>query len=107
MIVGWEQEGKNGRKNAHIIKISYGYDPPCRPQCNAACIVSHCLCLERYGLEYDRKKRQERLETATKSLKTAIVKENMREFRAEQEREQQRRRREYGKVGQHCILEEI
>ena len=57
------------------------------------------MCAERYGLEYDRKKRQERLETATKSLKTAIVKENMREFRAEQEREQQRRRREYGKVG--------
>ena len=62
-------------------------------------MVFHCLCPERYGLEYDRKKRQERLETATKSLKTAIVKENMREFRAEQEREQQRRRREYGKVG--------
>merc|ERR1719150_1211513 len=51
-----------------------------------------------HRLENDRKKRQERLETATKRLKTAIVKENMREFRAEQEREQQRRRREYGKV---------
>ena len=63
-------------------------------------VWSQIVCPERYGLEYDRKKRQERLETATKSLKTAIVKENMREFRAEQEREQQRRRREYGKVGQ-------
>ena len=49
-------------------------------------------------MEYDRQKKQEKLNTATKQLKNTIVKENMKEFRLMQEKEAIRRNKEYGKV---------
>ena len=45
-------------------------------------LIVDVLCIsEKYALEYDKKKKRERLDIATKQLKTAIVKENMKEYR--------------------------
>ena len=53
---------------------------------------------EKYALEYDRQKKKERLEIATKQLKTTLVKENMRQLRMSLAKDDERRKKEYGKV---------
>ena len=54
--------------------------------------------LERYALERERRRAEERLNIATKHLRTALVKENTRQFRNNQQEKEQRKRIEYGKV---------
>ena len=56
------------------------------------------LIVERYALERERRRKEERMNIATKHLRTALVKENTREFRQSQERREERKKAEYGKV---------
>ena len=49
-------------------------------------------------MEYDRQKKKERLDIATKQLKTTLVKENMRQLRMSLAKDDERRKKEYGKV---------
>ena len=53
---------------------------------------------ERYALERERRRAEERLKIATKHTRTALLKENTREFRNNQQNTQNRKNMEYGKV---------
>ena len=53
---------------------------------------------ERYTLDRERKKHEERLLVATKNLRNTLVKENMRDHRKRALEEVERKRKEYGKV---------
>ena len=56
------------------------------------------IILERCALERERKKHEERLQIATKNLKNALVKENMRQYQNSVKKEEERKITEYGKV---------
>ena len=49
-------------------------------------------------MEYDKQKKKEKLNTATKQLRDSIIKENMREFRMKEQREREKMKKDYGKV---------
>lgn len=49
-------------------------------------------------MEYDKQKKKEKLNTATKQLKDTIIKENMREFRMKEQKEREKMKKDYGKV---------
>ena len=61
-------------------------------------IRCHPICLENFGLEYDRMRKKKQLDIATKGLREIIVKQNMRDFRKEQADKEARKNKEYGKV---------